>query len=333
MKKQLFQALKMIFFLGLGVFLVWLVLRKLTNQDKEDIFNAFINADYFWVVLTLALNLSSNISRAMRWQMLIRPSGHSPSFINTFSALMIGYLANYAVPRLGEVTRCGILKKYEDVPVSTSLGTVVLERVIDVLCLGIMLLITIFWKYQLISGFLSDLLDKMAGKGAGSNLKIILLAAGAIMVIVIYLFRKRLAANPIFQKILAFVKGFWTGLRSIKDLDKPWLFVFHTVFIWVMYISTLYFGFYALKQTAGLPFDASLVALVFGTFGMILVQGGIGAYPVMVSQALVLYSVPSSIGFAFGWLAWGSQTIMYVLIGLFALIFIPLLNQRRNDKV
>lgn len=332
MKDKLLQGLKMVFFLGLGVLLVWLVLRKLTDRDKQDIFDAFLNADYFWVIVTLLLNLTSNISRAIRWQMLIRPSGHNPSFVNTFSALMIGYLANYAVPRLGEVTRCGILKKYEDVPVSTSLGTVVLERVIDVLCLGVMLMATIVWKYDLIASFLDEMLVKMAGKGAGSNLKIILLAIAGILGILVYLFRRKLKAHPVFSKIIGFVKGFWTGLLSIKDLDKPWLFLFHTVYIWVMYLLTLYFGFYTLQQTTGLPFDASLVALVFGTFGMILVQGGIGAYPVMVSQALVLYGVPASIGFAFGWLAWGSQTIMYVLIGVLALIFIPILNQKNYGK-
>lgn len=333
MKKQLLSGLKMVFFLGLGVLLVWLVLRKLTDQDKDDIYHAFISADYFWLIVTVIMIFLSNLSRAIRWRMLIRPSGFNPSLVNTFSALMIGYLANYAVPRLGEVTRCGVLNKYENVPVSTSLGTVVVERVVDLISLGIVILATVAWKYALIAEFLQEVMNKMAGKGAGSNLKIILLATAAIFAIIVYLYRKRLKAHPVFSKVLGFVRGFWNGLISIRELKNPWLFVLHTIFIWVMYILSLYLGFFGLEKTTGLPLDASLVALVFGTFGMILVQGGIGAYPVMVSQALVLYSIPPSIGFAFGWLAWGSQTIMYVLIGVLALIFMPLINQKKNDAV
>lgn len=322
----------MTFFLGIGVLLVWLVMRQLSDRDKQDIVDAFHATNYTWIFLTIVLNIASNLSRSMRWQMLIKSSGYHASLLNTFSALMIGYLMNYAVPRLGEVTRCGVLNKHENVPVSASLGTVVLERIVDLLSLAVLLLITIIWKYELIAGFLSDLQSKMFGADGGSSLKVILGTTVLLTGTCAYLLRQRLAKNPVFMKIIGFIKGFWTGLASIKDLEKPWLFLFHSIFIWTMYIMMLYFGFFALPQTANLPFDASLVALVFGTFGMILVQGGIGAYPVMVSQALVLYGVTSSIGFAFGWLAWVSQTLIYLVVGFLALIFIPVINQRRNVR-
>lgn len=321
----------MIFFLGLGVVLVWLVIDKLSAKDIEDIKDAFQNADYSWILLTLVLNMSSNVSRTIRWQMLMKPSGYSPSFINTFSALMIGYLANYAVPRLGEVTRCGVLNKYEKVPVSSSLGTVVVERVVDVLSLGVLILVTLAWKHEM----LLDLVDKaLASSGTkkeqGTSVKMILLIVFGVLFVAGYIFRNRLRRIPLFEKIIGFVKGFISGLKSIKDLEKPWLFIFHSIYIWVMYLLTLYFGFYALSQTSNLPFDAAMISLILGSIGMILVQGGIGAYPYAVMIALGAYGIAEPIGFAFGWLAWVSQTIIYVLVGVVALIFIPVINQKRN---
>jgi glycosyltransferase 2 family protein len=330
-KSKVLSALKMIFFLGIGVLLVWLVMRQLTEKDKQDIIQAFKSADYTWIILTLVLNMASNVSRAIRWQMLIRPSGHKPSFINTFAALMIGYLANFAVPRLGEVTRCGVLNKYEKVPVSISLGTVVLERVIDVISLGVLLVATILWKHALIADFLNEVYLKLTGGSSNSVVKYYVIGTVLLIGCIAYIFRKKLFRHAIFQKIGTFITGFWNGLIAIKDLERPWMFLFHSIFIWVMYLMTLYVGFLALTQTAGLPFDAAMVALAFGTFGMILVQGGLGAYPVFVSKALALYQVPEAIGFAYGWLAWVTQTIMYVLIGVVALIFMPVLN-RQNAK-
>ena len=150
MKDKILNTAKFLFFLGIGIGLIWLVVKDLTEKDKEEIYKSFREANYWWIIVTILLGFLSNVSRAIRWKMLMKPLGHSPRLDNTVYAIFIGYMANYALPRLGEVTRCGILNRYDKVPMNELLGTVLAERAIDMLCLILIFFYTLFAQYSLI---------------------------------------------------------------------------------------------------------------------------------------------------------------------------------------
>jgi len=269
----------------------------------------------------------------MRWKLLLNPLGHKPKLSNTFSALMIGYLANYALPRLGEITRCGILSKYEKIPVTESLGTVIAERAVDMLCLVILFAFTILSQFDLIYNYslkivLIPLNDKLNNLFNSKTTIIIIALLFLATSYIIYKYRRKISKNNLIQKIGNLLLGFIEGIKSIKNIKQPGLFIFHSVFIWAMYFLTIYFGFLGLEQTKVLGSDAGFAVLIFGSLGMIAVQGGIGAYPVLVMQTLTLYGISANVGFAFGWIAWCAQTALVLILGFGALILIPLINKR-----
>ena len=293
MKDKILNTAKFLFFLAIGIGLIWLVVKDLTEKDKEEIYKSFREANYWWIIVTILLGFLSNVSRAIRWKMLMKPLGHSPRLDNTVYAIFIGYMANYALPRLGEVTRCGILNRYDKVPMNELLGTVLAERAIDMLCLILIFFYTLFAQYSLIYNYTEQKLflplwNKLAPLFANKIIVIVLfvLFLLAVWLLIRFIRRANTGIISIFSNAL---KGFLNGMVSIKNIDKPFLFVFHSVFIWVMYFLMNYVGFWAFSETANLSLSAGFSTLVFGSVGMIVVQGGIGAYPLIIMETLKLY--------------------------------------------
>mgnify|MGYP000966879352 FL=1 len=331
--KLFVDILKTTIFLGIGLLLIWLVVRNLTEKDKTEILSSFSQANYGVILLVMILGIFSHVSRAIRWQIMIEPLGHKPSFLNTFMAVMVGYLANLAVPRIGEVTRCGVLKRYENLPLDSVFGTVVVERIMDTILLMIVSIITIVWQFDILSSKLIEAyytFFKPAQNPDAFPIKTIMIVSLVTMIIALFLLRKKIMKSKFVLKITGVLKGFSEGLKTVTKLKKPYLFIFHSVFIWVIYFLGIYVGFKALPETSVLGVGASFAILFFGTFAFILVQGGIGAYQIIVQNTLVIYGISANVGYALGWIIWSSQTLAIIIGGLLSLIILPLINKKKN---
>lgn len=332
-RKIAVDILRTAFFLCIGVFLIWLVVKNLTEKDRIEIMQSFSQANAGSIALVILIGLLSHASRAIRWQIMIEPLGHKPGFLNTVMAVLVGYLANLAVPRLGEVSRCGILKKYENLPVDSVLGTVVVERIVDVLLLMIVSAITVVWQFDVIASKIIEAYNALnAGDQTqdGFSIGTLLLISIVTLFIAIIVFRKQIAKSKIALKITGVLKGFSVGLKTITKLKSPYLFVFHSVLIWVLYFAGILAGFSALPETSTLGPGAAAAILFFGTFAFILVQGGIGAYQIIVQNTLILYGISANVGYALGWIIWSSQTLTIIAGGLLAFVILPYFNKKNG---
>jgi len=334
LKNRLIKILKVLLFLFLGLFLVWFAVRGVTPEQQIQIKDAFRNANYYWVGLSLLLALVSLVSRAMRWNLMLQTLGHDPKLSNTFFAVMIGYMANYApIPRLGEASRCGILTRYEKIPFTESFGTVIAERLIDVLCLLLVFFITLLVEFDKINGLahqyiLDPLIKKFVLIGAHPLLTIIIIASGLIgLYFIIRLTNKRKEGSGIIQRGLKFLAGFFEGIKTVKHIKKPWQFLGHTILIWVIYYLTLHVCFYALPETSKLGFSEGITIFAFGTLGVVFTPGGIGAFQVIVKNVLLLFAVSESVSIAFPWIVWTSSFLLILFVGLLSLVLLPLLNK------
>ncbi len=327
MKKHFGNILKFIISLCIGVGLVFWSLKDVTAEQKQMILDAFKSANYFWLFLLMFIGLASNFFRAQRWRLLLRPIGYNPNYWNTFSAVMAMFFFNLLFPRLGELMRCTILYRYEKVPVEKSIGTMVLERIIDLVCILVLGVIILLFEYQRFYVFFAEIAAKINFVKVG--------IAGVIATIVgiiafYFLNKKKAIHNEIVREehvIIAKLKGLWQGLISIKDLKERWEFIFHTFAIWICYILMPYFGFKCMEETAGLGLTAAMAAVFFGGFAMVLTQGGVGAFQIVIQKILVAYGIGEIIGLSYGWISWTVQTASVIIAGILSLIFLAVYNK------
>lgn len=320
------------FFLGIGILLIWLAVRNLTQEDKTTISKAFDEADYFWIIFATLLSGFSHLIRAMRWRLLIQPLGFNPKLYNTFFALMVGYMANLALPRLGEVSRCGMLTRYEKIPFTASFGTVIAERAIDLLCMILLFAGTLVFQFDELwsltnEKILAPLSTKLSGlmqSGLFVWMAVIILAIFAGLIVVL----AKKSKGAFLKKVKELGLGFWDGLKSVKNIKRPYLFILHTVLIWFLYTYVLYLSFNCFKELTGLSFGAALATMLFGSIGIVFVPGGTGAYQALVTETLTsAYKAPFAFAFAFSWLIWSAQFIFLLLAGVISLILLPVLNK------
>ncbi len=338
MNSKLKNIIRFSIFLGIGIFFIWIFLRNLTADQKQEILNSMGNANYWWIALAIPLGILSHFARAMRWKMLIETMEYKPRNSNMFFAVMIGYLANLALPRLGEVSRCTILTKYENVPFQKSFGTVITERVIDMLVFIFLFFLNLALQAERLSGYIDEKIYKpLQSKlhlsyDLSGSLLILTISFILIFGVIFLVFRKKILANKLYLKIKEIVMGFVEGMKSLIKLRNPWLFGFYTFSIWGLYLLMAYIVFFSIPASSGAGLDAGLAVLVFGSVGFMVVQGGIGIYPAIVAETLVLYGVASAQGYALGWLIWTSQNLTIILLGIISLILLPILNNRKNEK-
>jgi uncharacterized protein (TIRG00374 family) len=332
LKKRLFNVLKILFFLGLGVVLIWLALRDKSAKEIDEIIQSIRNANYFWLCLSLVITGLSHYFRATRWRLMLKPLGHSPKVSNAFFSVMVGYLTNLAILRAGEVTRCGILTKYEKIPFVEGFGTVIAERALDLICLILVFFIVLGIEFDKIYGIANDLIFKGFSEkwNALMQKQMLLIVVGVVIFMVfaaLLYFRKKIKAL-LSQKVIGFVKGLWDGLLSTKRVDKPILFFAYTGLIWLMYILQVYVCFFAFQETAHLSFVVAMVIVAFGSLGVIAVPGGTGAYQIIVIQILVgVYFISNPSANAFAWAVWTSQIMIVLALGFISLILLPVLNK------
>lgn len=302
-------------------------MRGITPEHKQMIADSFKRANYSWVILLIFFGLLSNFFRTERWRILLKPLGYTPNYWNTFSAVMIMFFANLLFPRLGEVMRCTILYKYENVPVEKSIGTMVLERIIDLVCILILGGIILLLEYQRFYQFFADMFAKVNFVKLGI-IAVVVVAIGGI--VFFFLNKKKKIHDEIVREeniILTKLKGLWQGIISIKDIDRKWEFIFHTIAIWICYILMPYFGFKCLTETAHLGWSAAMASVFFGGFAMVATQGGIGAFQIVTQKVLETYGIAPVIGFSYGWISWTVQTVFVLAGGILSLIFLALFNK------
>ncbi len=268
----------------------------------------------------------------------MEPLGYKPRRVNVLMAVFVGYLANLALPRLGEVSRCGVLTQTEKIPFNKSFGTVITERMIDMLSYIVLFFLMILTMSSKISTYVYiKIYEPLQAKlnlslSAGHYLLIFFIGFIIIISSVAYLFRKKIRCTRIYSKSVDLLNGFLQGIKSLTKISHPLKFFSYTVLIWVLYLLMAYVVFFSLKETAGLSLGAGLAVLVFGSIGIMIVQGGIGIYPAIVAETLFLYSVPSTTGYAMGWLIWSSQNVMIMFAGLFSLLLLNTFKYKGNDK-
>jgi uncharacterized protein (TIRG00374 family) len=315
-KKIIFTALP----IALGVFLIWYSLSKLKPTDIEAIKNSFETANYWWVAFSLLLGILSHLSRAYRWQFMLDPLGYRPKFANNVMAVLVAYLVNLIVPRAGEIARATTISKYEHIPFEKAFGTIVSERVADVIMLLGIIALAFVYQTELLSSYLFKEDD------SSTNYTWYILGLLAILgVLFIWLIKK--STHPLVVKIQSFVVGLIQGVVSIFKMKKKWAFIFHTLFIWVMYVLMFYVVTFALPETSHMAFGAIIVGFVVGGLSMALTNGGLGTYPVFVASAITLYGIDENPALAFGWIMWTAQTVMVLFFGGLSFLVLPIYNK------
>lgn len=333
MTKRFTSLLQYLFFLGVGIFLLWLTLRK---SDWGAIKNDLVNARYIFLIPATILLLISHYFRGLRWKILIEPLGYKPSNTNAFLAVMVGYWANLAVPRLGEVLKCTILARYEKVPADKLVGTIVAERAFDVVSLLVVFLITIFIQYDVIgefsSGIFSNFFKSKSGHFSLTKIAIVLAALAAIIFLVRFLLR-RFAHIRFIEKVRKVIHGIWQGLISVRYIRNKGLFFLHTFVIWAGYLLSTYMGFFAMQDMSQYGIKAAFSALSFGSLGMIIPSpGGIGSFQYAIQQVMVLYGITPEKGLSLGMLIWFAQTGIIIIFGTIAFLLLPIVNKKKHEK-
>ena len=299
----------------MGGILVWYSISKISF----DVLVAYFKeANYSWIFLGLFFGILSHLSRAYRWKFMLEPLGYKPKFTNSVLAVLIGYLVNLALPRAGEVSRAYALTNYENVPFEKGFGTIVAERIADLIMMLLIVALTLFVQFDFIYNLLTENFNPT---------KIII--GLAILIIAFYIFSSfvKKAKSGFLLKIKTFVTGLIEGATSIFKMKNKWAFIFHTVFIWVMYVAMFWATIPAIDGLE-VPFGGILIAFIAGGFSIAATNGGIGLYPIAVAGALALFDIPTEPATAFGWIMWTAQTAMIIVFGGLAFVLLPIVNKK-----
>lgn len=297
--------------------MVWYSLSQISIVELVAYFK---KADYTWIALGIFLGLLSHLSRAYRWQFQLEPLGYNIKLGNSIMAVFATYLINYTIPRAGEVARASILTNYEGVPFEKGFGTIVAERIADMLVMLVIIAVTLFLQFDFIYGFLIEKFDPVK----------LLIAAGIVVVLIISFLRFiKKSTSKLALKIKVFVNGLVEGALSIFKMKKKWAFIFHTLFIWTMYLLMFYVTSFSLEQTQNIPLAAILIGFIAASFSIAATNGGIGSYPEAIVLAFTLFNLPEDPSRAFGWIMWASQTFMIILLGGLSLIYLPVFNRKK----
>lgn len=340
------SIIQLVIFVGIGVFFIWLSLRGMTPENyaeiKKEILSINNPKSWMFIILSMAAGACAHYMRALRNIEMIKPLGYKVRKSMGFFSVMVCYLANLGLPRAGEVLRCVFLQKYEKVPFQKSLGTVVAERAFDIVCWLFLLIIVIILNTSLLSqivveeqsGLTLGAWMQQKGMSMLTNYKMyIALVVLVLLGILIHKTRHKWGKISFFVKIKNFFVGIWQGLISIKDLKKPWKFILYTVLMWFLYFLGTYVCFFAFDFLRDLGPAPAFTVLILSTIAFMVAQGGLGAYPWMVAQVLLLYAVTVEKGLAAGWIGWLGQTVMIIVFGIASLIIASFMKDSTENMV
>lgn len=318
--KQIKSYLKVLIPLSIGLFFIYLTINATTVEERKLIANYIKNADYRFVLLSIVFGVLSHLSRAYRWQFLLSPMGYKPRFINSTLAVLIAYIANLGIPRSGEILRATTLSSYEKIPFEKTFGTIIAERLVDLVLLIGFIFIALSLQYDLIWKVLRE--KKIAPATILSGFAFLLIVALGLRM----LFKKNQSA--LVLKIKSFLKGLVEGILSIRSMPNKGAFLIHTVFIWLMYLAMFYVIKWTVPETSMLGLNSLLPAFVIGGLTISATNGGIGIYPFSVALMLGAFGISNESGLAFGWIMWTSQTLMIIVFGSLSFFILPLVNRK-----
>jgi len=328
-KKISLNAIKYLLFLAVGIFIFWLVYKDL---EVEKLKSELQDLRWGWIVLSFFLGMFSHVSRAYRWNMLIKPMGYQPIALNSFLSIMVMYFTNLLLPRAGEVARCTVLSKYEKIPFSKLLGTVIVERTTDLLALAFFAVLIIIHQFDIFSRFMNNHPEFQERFIQLLSMKNIFIFIGILMflVIIFYVFRASFRKTKIYVKIRDLIRNFVDGIKTIRKLEKTWLYIAHTVFIYFMWLVMLYVVFFSFEPTEDLSIFAGMLAFVTSGLAMIApVQAGIGPWHFMVIETLFLYGLDRTNGQIFALIAHSATNLSLMVMGIISLALLPLINKKR----
>lgn len=306
-----------------------------SHLSWSDILHTLSTANYYWVSFSIIVSVLAHYFRAVRWNQLLGVMNYKPGTTRTLSAVLIGYFANFIIPRMGEVSRCGSLQKTAEIPFEKSFGTVITERIVDLICLGIVLCINLLIEFEPLKNYLFPNIHI-----PGNTIIILAIAIASIGIFVIFKYK-----NPFFiylesrketSKIIQLLLGWIDGIKSILLLKNPLLFIFYSAGIWICYYLNAYILLLAFPESMSLGLGAAVTILVMGSFGMTMpTQGGIGAYHSLVGSTLVYYGIQKTNAAALATFFHGTQMISILLLGGLSFIvtlILPKINSLENER-
>ncbi|WP_242092174.1 lysylphosphatidylglycerol synthase transmembrane domain-containing protein [Aestuariivivens sediminicola] len=318
MSRKIKRILKITLPLLLGVFLVWYSISKVS---VEELLQYVKKADYTYIVLGMLLGLLSHLSRAYRWRFQLEPMGYDIKLGNSIMAVFATYLINYTIPRAGEVARASIITNYEDVPFEKGFGTIVAERIADMVVMVGIICITLFLQFDFIYQFLIERFQPTK--------LLFMVVFGCGVIILLYRFIKK-SRSVLALRIKKFITGLIEGTLSIFKMKKKWAYIWHTLFIWAMYLFMFYVTTFSVDELNQIPVGAVLIGFISASFSIAATNGGIGSYPVAVFLAFSIFGIEKDPSIAFGWIMWASQTLLIIILGGLSLIYLPIYNRTRK---
>ena len=298
------------------------MLRATSIEDRKLILDYVKNADLRFIMLSVLFGILSHLSRAYRWKFMLAPLGYKPRFVNTILAVLIAYIANLGIPRSGEILRATTLSSYEKIPFEKSFGTIIAERLVDLIFLLSFIFLALILQYDLIWQILKE-----------KQISVSTIIAAAVIAMTTFICLKFLFENnhskPI-NRIKTFLKGLGEGVLSFKSMTNKGAFLLHTAFIWIMYVAMFYVIKWTVPELENLGLSALLPAFAIGGLTISATNGGIGIYPFSVALMLSAFGISNESGLAFGWIVWTSQTLMIILFGSLSFFVLPLVNHKKK---
>lgn len=304
----------------LGFGLIYYQYTTLSVEELNKIKFCFQKANYFYIFLSLLVALFGYWARAYRWKYSLQHLGYQTNFKNDFMSVCVSYFMNLTIPRSGEITRAALLKKYENVPFDKGFGTIVAERIVDLILFLLFVGLAFVIQFEKLYNFIKEKI---------SFEKIILFGIIGLFLGIVFLLIWIYAEWKIIKKLKNKFSGLIEGMLSIVMMKDKWKYIFFSFIIWFSYLLMFYIPIYALPETKNIGFDIVIMGFIFGSLAVGFTNGGLGAYPLAIAMIFSLYGISNDIGTAFGWLAWTSQTILTIFLGLLSYVFLPLYNKNK----
>lgn len=319
MSKKLKSYIKILLPISIGIFCIFFSFR---NISFTDFTKYFYEINYLWVFVGIFLGALSHISRSYRWKYLIEPLGYKLGFINSVLAVFSAYLINYTIPRAGDIARATMISKYEKIPLDKTLGTIVAERAVDVICILTIIATGLIFEFNRISEKLISLIEN-------TEISVVIIYVGVI-ILILFVSNRVLRKSKYYKSILNFFSGIVEGLTIIFKMEKRVPFILHSIFIWLMYILMFWATSMAFFELHEVAFYQFMISFTLAAISIMLSNGGIGIYPLAVEESLGWYGVQSTTGLAFGWVSWLSQTMMVIIFGGLSLFILPFINRKKS---
>jgi len=304
----------------LGFFLIIYMYRQFTPAELDKLVSDFKNADYLYIYISLFVAFTGYVSRAYRWRYTLEHLGYQSTLSTNFCAVCVGYLVNMTIPRSGEVARALVLKNYKDIPFDKAFGTIISERIVDLILLLCIVAGTVVLQFDVLKEYLTQNIPL-------EKLLFLAVIAGVFFIAAVLMFIY--SKWSWMLKLKMKISGLVEGALSVFKMRKKWPFLLHSLYIWFSYVVMFYITIFALPETAGISFGVVAVSFVIGSLAITFSNGGFGVYPAVLAAILNLYGVPKATGTAFGWIVWSSQIGLIIFLGGISFLALPLLNRKK----